>query len=88
MRVEFTQSARRHRVGRARARHVLADPTAIVPATTPEGREVLLYLGDDHEGRVLEVGVLEKEDGGLLVIHVMDLREKYRPYYETGKEDA
>jgi hypothetical protein len=87
VRIEFTQSARRHRVGRARARYVIADAVAIVPALTPEGREMQLYLGDDHTGRPLEVGTLAKDDGGLLVIHVMDLREKYRSYYDAGKED-
>jgi hypothetical protein len=85
---EFTQSARRHRVGRERVRQVIADPVAIMSGTTPEGREVQLYLGDDHTGRALEVGVLDKDDGGRLVIHVMDLREKYSSYYEAGKEDA
>lgn len=88
VRIEFTQSARRHRIGRARARHVIADPVAIVPATTPEGRVMQIYLGDDHTGRALEVGALAKDDGGLLVVHVMDLREKYRSYYESGKEEA
>jgi hypothetical protein len=87
VRIEFAQSARRHRVGRERARYAIADPVAIVPVVTPDGREMQLYLGDDHTGRPLEVGTLPEDDGGLLVIHVMDLREKYRSYYDAGKED-
>lgn len=82
----WTQSSRRHRVGRARARQVLADPVAIVMTTTPDGQQMLLHLGDDHEGRALEVGVLPRGDEQL-VIHVMDLRSKHRREYEAGKED-
>ncbi len=46
-----------------------------------------LYLGDDDTGRALEVGVLDTEEGDQLVIHVMDLRDKFRPYYDIGKGD-
>lgn len=47
-RVEFAQSARRHRIGR---------------------------------GRVVMAVATER---GLLVIHAMDLRSKWRRYYEEG----
>ena len=73
--VGFTQSARKHRIGRASARHVLAstEPTAV---TTSSGAEAWLYVGPDERGRELEVIALEVHpaDGGqsyLLVIHVM-----------------
>lgn len=29
---------------------------------------------------------VELADGALLVIHAMDLRDKYRPVYEEGKD--
>jgi hypothetical protein len=35
-------------------------------------------------GRALEVMAVELDDGSLYVIHVMDLRDKYRPFYKEG----
>ena len=71
--IRFTQSARKHRIGRASARHVLAttDPT---PVTTSSGADAWLYVGPDERGRELEIVALEVVDAGqpyLLVIHVM-----------------
>ena len=73
--IRFTQSARRHRIGRASARHVLAtaEPTAV---TTTSGADAWLYVGPDERGRELGIIALEVHpaDGGqsyLLVIHVM-----------------
>ena len=73
--IRFTQSARKHRIGRASARHVLAsaEPTAV---TTTSGADAWLYVGPDERGRELEIIALEVHpaDGGqsyLLVIPVM-----------------
>ena len=73
--VRFTQSARRHRIGRTSARHVLAttDPT---PVTTCSGAKAWLYIGPDERGRELEIIALEVQPADaaqpyLLVIHVM-----------------
>lgn len=73
--VRFTQSARRHRIGRASARHVLAttDPT---PVSTSSGAHAWLYIGPDERGRELEIIALEVQPADaaqpyLLVIHVM-----------------
>jgi len=85
MRVEFTQSARRHKIGKARVRQVLANPLVvdrIVEEQDPRVR--LLILGDDDTGRALEVIAVE-EDDVLIVIHAMDLRQKYRALYDEGK---
>jgi hypothetical protein len=85
VRIQFAQSARRHRIGRARARHVIANP--VVESTVPgeDGQEErLIYLGDDATDRALEVMTIPIE-GGILVIHVMDLRPKWRQRYEEGK---
>jgi hypothetical protein len=84
--IEFAQSARKHRVGRARAREVINDPvaTAVLPA---EGgrQERLVYLGYDSSGRALEVMAVRIKNG-LLVIHVMDLRPKWRALMEEETE--
>ncbi len=56
----------------------------------PEGDvEVLdprfVYLGDDADGRPLEVLAVEVSDGRLVVIHAMLLRNKYKLRYEEAK---
>ena len=73
--IRFTQSARKHRIGRTSARHVLgtAEPTAV---TTTSGANAWLYVGLDERGRELRIIALEVHpaDGRqsyLLVIHVM-----------------
>jgi len=71
--IRFTQSARRHRIGRASARYVLptTDPT---PVTTSSGTDAWLYIGPDERGREMEIIALEVTNAGqpfLLVIHVM-----------------
>lgn len=83
--IEFAQSARKHRIGRARVRQVLADPVAqaVLPAE-PGRQERLVFLGDDDSGRTLEVMAV-RTDRGLLVIHAMDLRLKWRALYEEAK---
>ena len=75
--IRFTQSARRHRIGRASARHVMA---AVSPelVTTSRGADAWSYVGSDERGRELEIIAIEvtPPDGEiyLLVIHVMPTR--------------
>ena len=84
--VEFAQSARKHRIGRARVRQVLADPVAQAVLPAEAGRqERLVFVGDDESGRALEVMAV-RTDRGLLVIHAMDLRPKWWTLYEEGKQ--
>ena len=85
VRVEFTQAARRHRIGKARVRQVLANPLVVERIVEEQDPRVrLLILGDDNSGRALEVIAVE-EDEALVVIHAMDLRPKFRALYEEGK---
>ena len=44
----------------------------------------LLFLGDDEAGVPLEVVAVELE-GGVLVIHAMELRKRYRPFYDEAR---
>jgi hypothetical protein len=72
-------------MGKARVRQVLANPVVvdrIVEEHDPRVR--LLILGDDDTGRALEVIAVE-EDEVFVVIHAMDLRQKFRALYEEGK---
>lgn len=77
---------RKHKIGRARALWVLEHAYGAVPRRRdgPRGWFVMV-VGDDMTGRALEVGIVV-DDGVLWVIHVMDLRPKFRPIYEEGKE--
>ncbi len=72
--VRWTQSARRHRIGKASARHVMrgVEPTR---TTTLGGAGAWQWLGVDERGRELEIVAVDVEppdgDPYLLVIHVM-----------------
>lgn len=72
-RVKFTQSARKHRIGKAHALAAMeaAGEPVVVPAE-PGLDERLVWVGPDDRGIVLEViGVGLPEY--LLIIHVMPL---------------
>jgi hypothetical protein len=73
--IRFTQSARRHRIGRSSVRFVMsnASPTG---TTTSRGVSGWRWAGDDERGRQLEVIAVEVQgdqdaEPVLLVIHVM-----------------
>jgi hypothetical protein len=73
--IRFTQAARRHRIGRASVRHVMAT-VAPVGTITAQGSPAWVYTGRDERGRELEVIAVEirqaeGRDPFLLVIHVM-----------------
>ena len=75
MEIRFTQAARRHRIGRASARHVMASATP-TKTTTDQGNDAWQFIGPDERGRELEVIAVDvdpPEDGEsyLLVIHAM-----------------
>lgn len=70
MEIEFSQSARKHRIGRKRALFVIStsDPVELVSDEARPDR--LLWQGVDDRGLELEViGV--RTDIGILIIHVM-----------------
>lgn len=69
MEVRWSQSSRRHRIGRAHARHVMSmvEPTA---AVTTAGSAALLWIGMDDRGVELEIVAAVLPDL-YLVIHVM-----------------
>jgi hypothetical protein len=94
VRISWTHASRRHGVARRDARYVVVHCGLVFLQPAPTGSAVpedrFVYLGDDPSGRPLEViGVeLETEDGEehLRVIHVMELRAKYRSQYEEAKQ--
>ncbi len=81
MEIRFAQAARRHRIGRASVRFVMAR-TAPAAITTAEGSPAWLWVGSDERGRELEVVAVQAQSDRdpepvLLVIHVMPTH--YRP---------
>ncbi len=91
MNIRWTRSATRHRIARHRSRHVIEHAGLRFeqppPAEAPAGAEPrLVYLGDDEGGVPLEVMAVELEEGSLLVIHAMPLRDRYREQYEEAKK--
>lgn len=46
----------------------------------------IVYLGEDLAGRAIEVMAVALDGGGLLVIHAMPIRKKYKTRYEEAKE--
>lgn len=93
MEIRWARSATRHRISRQRSGHVVRTATTILrqpaPADADAKADRLVYLGADQDGTLLEVMVIET-DRGLLVIHAMPMRDKYRPYLdpEAGEHDA
>jgi hypothetical protein len=88
--VRFARSAIRHRVSKDSIRHVVVNYSVRFQEPPPAGREGvpdarLVFLGDDAQGRILEVMAVEFPDGDLFVIHAMPLRDKYRKKYEEAK---
>jgi len=89
--LRWTRAATKHRISRERSRYVIEhcglrfdqEP----PADSPENASPrLVFLGDDMDGAALEVMAVELEDGSLLVIHAMPLRDRYRGQYEEAKK--
>ena len=68
--IRWYRSARRHRIGKARALYVIASTEAVdVPATeTADAR--LVWIGRDDRGIELEIVALDLDDA-VVVIHVM-----------------
>jgi hypothetical protein len=83
--VSFTQSARRHRIGRARVLSVLS-ATAYVDVSSPaeQGTRVL-FVGRDWTGRLLEV-IAVIEENQAVVIHAMDARPSVVRRYVEGTQ--
>jgi hypothetical protein len=81
--IRFTQAARRHRIGRASVRWVMAN-TEPTPTSTNIGEAGWQWIGPDERGRELEVIAVEvqgEQDPSpvLLVIHVMPNYRRRNP---------
>lgn len=67
-------------------RQVLVRPVGTVELDSIDGVPArLMAVGSDWSGRLLEI-IVVPEPHRLVVIHVMDLRKKFRWLYERGVE--
>ena len=70
-RVAFTQSARKHRIGRRHARYVMDNTMPLISKASLGSQEEWRWVGPDDRGVVLEIlGIVIAPDS-MLVIHVM-----------------
>lgn len=77
--LRFTRSARRHKIGKTHAHHVISHYRPVVVTDPETDQATLTWIGADTRDRELEVVAVET-DNCFLVIHVMPtaLRTKGR----------
>ncbi len=92
--MSWTRGSHRHGITRYAARFVVEHCGLVYIQPAPPDSAVpdrrLVFLGDDEEGRAIEVIGVEMEadangEDHLRVIHAMALREKCRRQYEEDK---
>jgi hypothetical protein len=89
-RITFARSATKHRISRERSLYVVEHcGIQFVErfwnrARSDVDRRVV-FFGDDLEGVALEVMAIEKEEDEFMVIHAMDLRNRFRGLYEEAR---
>ena len=76
--MEIHEAARKHRVRDLDILHALDNALVSFDISDGEVPARTLYLGSDRAGNMLEVVVLEPDDGRALAIHAMAMRPKYR----------
>lgn len=72
----ITDSAHHHEIADEDIRHALRNIISV--ADDPEDEDVTLFLGPDRSVNLIEVGVLDTDDGPL-VIHAMPARTRRFP---------
>ena len=70
MEIRFTQSARKHRIGRSRALYVIENSSPEFVSGDLFRRDKIIWVSEDDRGLELEI-VAVAENDYLLVIHVM-----------------
>lgn len=70
MEIRFTQSARKHRIGKGRALFVIENSSPEFVSGESFSRDKIIWIAKDDRGLELEI-VAVSEDDHLLVIHVM-----------------
>lgn len=87
-RIGWARSATGHRISRERSLHVVRHAGICKrdgrwPDETYDDPR-FLFFGPDLEGMPLEVGGVAPDDGSLIIIHAMPLRERYQGWYSEA----
>jgi hypothetical protein len=86
--IRWTRSATKHGISRERSLHVVRH--AGICKRDSKLRDGwydhprFLFFGPDLEGVPLEVGGVAPEEGSLIIIHAMPLRERYQGWYSEA----
>lgn len=88
--ITFARSATKHRISRQRSLYVIEHcglPFVDLhwDSADPGVEQRVVFVGDDLEGVALEVVAVEREGDEFLVIHAMDLRDRFRGLYEEAR---
>ena len=76
--MEIHDAARKHRVRDGDITHAIDNALVSLDISDGELPTRTLYLGPDRAGNMLEIVLLELDDGRALAIHAMAMRPKYR----------
>ena len=92
-RITFARSATKHRISRQRSLYVLEHCGLQLvhryrKPTHSDVSQRVVFLGDDLEGVALEVMAVEEEEGEFVVIHAMNMRKRFRGFYEEVRQWA
>lgn len=89
VRINFARSATKYRISRERSLYII-ERCGIQyvdnhwgPKSDVDQRVV--FVGDDLEGVALEVIAVEQEEDEFMVIHAMDLRNRFQGLYEEAR---
>jgi len=89
VRITFARSATKHRISRERSLYVIEHCGIQFikrhPSPSREGPDKrVLFVGDDLEGVAIEALAAETEEEEFTVIHAMNLRPRFRGFYEEA----
>lgn len=85
--MEVHDSARKHGIADADIAHAITHDLYAGDIAEREGRPWrVLYLGPDRAGNLLEVVVVERDDGTELAIHALRMRKRYEALLPRSQE--
>ncbi len=85
--MEIHPAARRHGVADEDIAHAITHHRFCANLDEDEPPWRVLYLGADRAGNLLEVVVVERDDGTELVIHTMKMRKAYEELLRPKRQD-
>jgi hypothetical protein len=86
-RIDWSRSATKHRITRERSLHIVRHAGICFRQPDEDawyGDPRFVFLGPDAEACPLEVIAVAPEDGSLVIIHAMPLRERWQAWYWEG----